>query len=53
MSIVETDTSAATAPDQRANALVTQLREQFGDQVLCEQATLTGMPVESRFSPRR
>ena len=45
MSIVDTDTSAAAATGHPASSLVALLQQQFGDQVLCEQATLTGMPV--------
>ncbi len=45
MSRVQTDTSTTAAPDHRASSLVALQREQIGDQVLCEKATLTGMPV--------
>ena len=45
MSVVNPNTSAAAAPDHRASSLVAMLRERFGDQVLHEQPTLTGMPV--------
>ncbi|MGO1502147.1 MAG: NADH-quinone oxidoreductase subunit C/D [Marinobacter sp.] len=45
MSMVQTGTNTTVAPDHWASYLTTLLREQFGDQVQCEQATLTGMPV--------
>ena len=45
MSVVNPDTNTTAALDQRAGSLIELLRERFGDQVLCEQATLTGMPV--------
>lgn len=44
MSVDITD-NKARAGDQQSNRLVAQLREQFGGQLLCEQATLTSMPV--------
>jgi len=42
---VNPDTSATTNSDQRGCPLVAMLQERFGDRILCEQATLTGMPV--------
>lgn len=42
---VNPDTSATTNSDQRGCPLVAMLQEHFGDRILCEQATLTGMPV--------
>src|SRR5690554_4234897 len=45
MSNAQTDISPTIAPGHRGSSLVALLREQFGDQVLYEQATLTGMPV--------
>ncbi|HSH47140.1 MAG TPA: NADH-quinone oxidoreductase subunit C, partial [Halomonas sp.] len=42
---VNTPGTPTAAPDHQASSLVAMLRERFGDQVLHEQATLTGMPV--------
>jgi len=42
---VNPDTGATATSDHRGCSLVAMLQERFGDRILCEQATLTGMPV--------